>query len=379
MKENPPIFKDDFSDPKSGWKVADDQHGKLVYVDGSYLMQVPEILGQRSKIGVALPFEGQLTDFALQVDVAKVEGGAGAKWGIVFRAPDPERGLYAGLSVEPRGFGIGRFSPEGDIPLAGEPVLLYRPERVTEVTLVVIGPDIALFLGGRRVGTAKTDLIHPGHLYFSVVNEGDPTVAYRVDNVRLWDLGPLAGQPPEQPPRQPSGQELPVSENFENADRWDGPGWKVVQDETGNSVLQGEKHSFVAYRGGNWQDIHLRFKMKRLDGDSLHVNFRLVGSASGLTRYMVHLMPETIVLHKFIDDREQKLPGTVAQVAIPRLVWHTVDITARGGHIEVSVDDRPVLMYDDPEPLGPGTVAFENGDPPARHQIDDVLIEPAGP
>ncbi len=378
VKENPPVFKDDFSIAASGWKVADDEHGLLDYQDSSYVMQVP-LQGEKNKLGVQLPFDAPLADFALQVDVTLIKGGRGADWAITFRAPEPDRGLYARLSTQPRGYGIGRLSPEGEVPLVREMLPGYRPAQTTQVMLVAIGPDVTLLLDGQRVGVARTDLMQPGRLGFTVVNTGDPLVAYRLDNVRLWDLGPLAGQPPEQPPRQPSGQELPVSENFENADRWDGPGWKVVQDETGNSVLQGEKHSFVAYRGGNWQDIHLRFKMKRLDGDSLHVNFRLVGSASGLTRYMVHLMPETIVLHKFIDDREQKLPGTVAQVAIPRLVWHTVDITARGGHIEVSVDDRPVLMYDDPEPLGPGTVAFENGDPPARHQIDDVLIEPAGP
>jgi hypothetical protein len=37
-----------------------------------------------------------------------------------------------------------------------------------------------------------------------------------------------------------------------------------------------------------------------------------------------------------------------------------------------------VLAYDDPQPLPPGIIAFETG-PPARHLVDEVVIEPAAP
>jgi hypothetical protein len=85
------------------------------------------------------------------------------------------------------------------------------------------------------------------------------------------------------------------------------------------------------------------------------------------------------VLHKFVNGGTG-LPALVTiPISNPLQVWRTVDIIARGGHIEVALDGQIMLVYDDPDPLGPGTVAFENGDPPARNQVDDVLIELAGP
>jgi hypothetical protein len=374
IKQNPPVFKDDFADPKSGWKVADDEHGALAYEDGSYVIRVPEIVGKRNVVSAPLPFNPPLTDFALQMDLTHVKGGPGSKWVVVFRALQANAGLYAGLNPQPRGFGIGRLSPDGEIPFQRGLALQYKASQPTQVMVVALGPEIGLFLDGQRVGTARTDLVKPGQFFVSVVNEGDPMVAFRLDNVRLWDLGPLAGQP------SPAASDLPIAEDFTHADRWKlDDGWKIVQDETGNSVLQGESHTLASYRGGNWQDIHLRFRTRRIGGDDLLVNFRFAPSASGDTRYMVHLLSKAVVLHKFVNGGTG-LPALVTiPISNPLQVWRTVDIIARGGHIEVALDGQIMLVYDDPDPLGPGTVAFENGDPPARNQVDDVLIELAGP
>jgi hypothetical protein len=83
------------------------------------------------------------------------------------------------------------------------------------------------------------------------------------------------------------------------------------------------------------------------------------------------------VLHKFQADGGPVVADS--QFAYTADRWHPVELIALGGHIQIVVDSQTVLTYDDPDPLPPGAITFENGDPPARHLMDDVVVEPANP
>jgi hypothetical protein len=194
VKENPPLYEDEFSQLDSGWKVADDPQGRLGYQDGAYVIQVPEVVGKKNRVGVAVPFDRPLADLALQMELTTIKGGPGANWAVTFRAQGPDRGLYAGLSAQPRGVGIGYISPEEERPLERGLVPDYRPFQPTQLMLVALGPDIEVYLDGQRVGVAHVEPTGPGRLFFNVINTGDPVVAYRLDNVRVWDLSPLSGK-----------------------------------------------------------------------------------------------------------------------------------------------------------------------------------------
>lgn len=373
-EQNPPLFEDDFSRRNSGWRIADDERGRLDYEDGSYVMQVPEVVGERNTIGTLLPFAEPLADFVLQLDLTTIEGGPGANWAVGFRAQSPDDGLYAGLSTQPRGFGIGYAPPDGEAFLERGVVRDYRPSQMTEITLAAIGPDIELYLDGRRVGAAHTDLVQPGHIFFRVINTGDPAVAYRFDNVRVWDLGPVVGGPPV-----PPSHEASIFEDFEDgrADGWDlEPGWKIVQEEDGNHVLLAERHSNAIIERGLWGDFILHFRAKPLEGDLL-LNFRGDPKDFGRRRYMARFMPDSLVLHKFQEGRGPSVAD--APIAYTADEWHEVDLMVRGRHIDILLDNQRVLTYDDPDPLPPGIIAFENGDPPAHQLVDNVVIEAAGP
>jgi tRNA A-37 threonylcarbamoyl transferase component Bud32 len=371
--QNPPLFEDDFSDPASGWKTSDDQHGRVGYQEGAYLMEVPET-GGRNKISVGLPFDHPMADFVLQMDLTAIKGGVGANWTVEFRAREPRDGLYMGLSVQPRGFGIGHISPDGDIPLERGLVRDYRPFQTTHVVLVALGPDIVLCLDGQRVGVTGSELTQPGQLFFNVINTGDPLVAYRLDNLRLWDLEPLVGR------SAAPNQDQPRVEDFEDgrADGWRlQPGWEILQEENGNHALLGETHSEAIAEGDQWGDFMLHFRVKP-SGNDLAVNLRADPADPGRTRYMAHFMPDMLILHRFHQGERGPVVRD-APIAYTPEQWHQVEIAAQGGHIQIWLDGQSVLGYDDPEPLPPGIVSFENGDPPARNWIDEVLIEPAMP
>jgi hypothetical protein len=176
------------------------------------------------------------------------------------------------------------------------------------------------------------------------------------------------------------GQDQPRVEDFEDgrADGWRlGPGWKISQEENGNHALLAETHSEAILEDGPGGDFILHFRVKPLESD-LSVNFRSDPIDPGRTRYMAHFMPDMLILHRFYRDQGGPVVRD-APIAYGPEQWRDTEIVAQGGHIHISLDGQGVLGYDDPEPLPPGIVSFENGDPPARNWIDEVLIEPAMP
>jgi hypothetical protein len=373
---NPPVFEDDFRQPSPGWRLLNDEHGQSAsYQDDAYVVHAPEVEGQESAASVLLPLDRPPADFVLRMDVVTLEGGPGAYWSVAFRV-ETEVHLFAVLGVEPRVFGLGLNDAGTESILAQGPAGNYRPYEVMQVTLVAIGPHIALYLDDERVGLAETELTHPGGLVFSAMNSGDPMVAYSFDNVRVWDLT-LPRKPPE------ARSERPLIDNFEDgrADGWElGPGWEVVQEEDGNHALRTEEPGLAVYnRGRDLSNSHLHFRAKPLDSD-FFLFFR--GDPSypndpGRTSYLAHFMPDAVALHRHEEDQGQLLVGGDSPLTVGE--WNEIDVVFLEGHIEIIVNGVPVLTHDDPEPLGPGVIVFDNVDPPNRYLIDDVVIEPVNP
>jgi hypothetical protein len=90
-------------------------------------------------------------------------------------------------------------------------------------------------------------------------------------------------------------------------------------------------------------------------------------------------MPDAVVLHRSEDDQSQQVAGEGSRPILTVGEWNEIDVVILEGHIEIILNGKPVLAYDDSEPLGPGVIAFENVDLPARYLIDEILIEPVHP
>jgi hypothetical protein len=369
VEENPPIFEDDFQDPASGWRLVGARSGQQgSYQDSGYVVRVPEIEGQESISNLPLPLDAPLADFILQADLITLEGGPGANWSVHFRA-QPKSFLFAGLSTQPRGFGIGLFDSDEERMLTRGAARNYQPNQETQVMLIALGPNIALYLDGEQLGVTRTELTRPGRLGFDVINGGDPMVAYRFDNVRIWNL-----LPPDKAPE--ARLETPISEDFEDgeADGWNlGSGWQVIQEEDGNHALLAEgAYGWAVIEGDKWGDFHMRFRVK--PQRNLILNFR--ADRTGELRYLLHFMPDEILLHRVQAGDDPYVAHR--EIAFATDQWYEIGLVVVGGYIEIWMDGDQVLIYDDPQPLPPGIIAFENG-PPARHLVDEVVIEPAAP
>ncbi len=97
-------FFDDFSDPGSGWKVAENDIAKAAYVDGEYELTVKDPDGY---VVVTSPF-GRFRDYVLEVDVYQVS--EWAAYSLVFDYND-EDGYYV-FSIVPDldSYSISQFS-----------------------------------------------------------------------------------------------------------------------------------------------------------------------------------------------------------------------------------------------------------------------------
>ena len=153
-----------------------------------------------------------------------------------------------------------------------------------------------------------------------------------------------------------SAQELLYSQDFNSgsAPEWQlENGWSIAPSE-GGYALQGTGHVWARMTTGAWDDYSLRFRVK-LDGDaSLNANIRMVEPVRyfiGVSRQGMSLSRQS-GLDTFLDGLANG-PALAAG-------WHTMEISASGAKIAVSVDQKQVMNYTDPQPLESGGFAFES-------------------
>jgi photosystem II stability/assembly factor-like uncharacterized protein len=156
---------------------------------------------------------------------------------------------------------------------------------------------------------------------------------------------------------QQNNETIFYSQDFESGQAPDWslePGWEVSTQEGGH-VLQGIGHVWAHLKLGEWTDYFLRFRLKlNQEQSAVHANIRMNGAA----RYFIGFnIGETYLSRQDVD---QTFHENLAKAISPGPGWHTVEITANGGQITVSVDGKIVISYVDPTPLKEGGVAFES-------------------
>ncbi len=185
-----------------------------------------------------------------------------------------------------------------------------------------------------------------------------------------------------------SGEVVLYHDNFEDgvADGWDlTPGWQVHREANGNYVLSGEG----LYRwakldsGHDWTDYFLKCRLKLING-GIHLNFLMRDQPREFTRYAIAFRENSLHLMKeYPPGNYRSLGGK--QINFRLNVWHDIEIVGKQGHLQVYVDGRLRLEYDDPNPLLQGRIAFETIEEPpgtrgesSHAHIDDVEVTALG-
>lgn len=142
-------------------------------------------------------------------------------------------------------------------------------------------------------------------------------------------------------------------------------GWAVTE-----GILSGKGHTWARYKGDPWGDARLTFMLK---SSGVHVN--ICNSDTG--RYAIGLREKDGFLYLYLF--KQLWPETffndlaTNSTRYSAREEHKVDISTTGGRIQVTVDGMLVIDYTDPDPLPPGTIAFETFDNTFA-QVDDIIV-----
>jgi Tol biopolymer transport system component/predicted Ser/Thr protein kinase len=178
--------------------------------------------------------------------------------------------------------------------------------------------------------------------------------------------------------------------DFESGDAqdWalDDQGWQVIEAE-GGYVLEGRASEaedpgppIPAYPPGlvNYENFHLAFDLKYVTDGMPNVFFRDRSGTSNCFFYDLILPPQSAEIWKQAGPcGPPDLVLDEAPTPTGFNTWHTVELLAVGGRLEVVIDEQEVLSLEDDEPLPAGGLYFgASGSPGSTFYIDNVHIIP---
>lgn len=165
-------------------------------------------------------------------------------------------------------------------------------------------------------------------------------------------------------------QEVAYREDFEDgqAQDWElEPGWQVIQDD-GKYVLAGQGHTWAGSTKF-YDDYRLSLRLKVLQG-SIHLVYRLNDTG----RYFIGFHQNGTYLSKqyWPDTFFENLAGSNTSHDLN--AWHQIEISGKGGTLELLVDGTAEWTYTDSQPLLEGKFAFETLDD-SQAYVDDIEVE----
>ncbi len=215
IAERPPDYKDDFSDPGSGWPIGSTaDEDEWSYEDDAYFISATYLPQGECCIGVGPDRAPWFSDFVLEVDARFVSGEWG-NWFVVFRdseSPEQPVSAHYGVRFYPDGaFGIWKNVSGAHAELVETDVYAPAFERGFEtnhLTIIAQGPQIAVYVNGEPLWFVDDESSSGGTISLGVENQTeDTTLRVHFDNLKVWDISDLAlpGKAPA-PTRTPADQ-----------------------------------------------------------------------------------------------------------------------------------------------------------------------------
>lgn len=182
-------FRDDFSDPNSGWPVEGGDDWGFGYYEGGYRMYnnigYAEVCASRTR---------SHTDFVIEVDVTKLSGADNAYFGVTCRKTGPN---YYSLTIS----GDGSYTilrTTGGVPdvlISGESGAIRKGNQTNKLVASCIGNVLSLTVNGVEVVT-YTDTGGPlfgGFIGLVLGTTSEPGVEVKFDNFNSF---PTNNAPP---------------------------------------------------------------------------------------------------------------------------------------------------------------------------------------
>jgi hypothetical protein len=143
------LFKDDFSDPGSGWMQGEDEYGKTEYFDGSFRILVnADVTG---KISIPRLF---FKDVIIEVDATKVAGPDDNDFGVICRYQDENNFYFFEISSDGY-YSVGKYK-ENQLELIGMQQMqtsdaIRQGQATNRIRASCIGSLLSLSVNGHKL------------------------------------------------------------------------------------------------------------------------------------------------------------------------------------------------------------------------------------
>lgn len=179
------IFKDDFSDPESGWQQVADPRGETSYADGMY-----RILVNQPNMDIWAAPHLAMADVIIEVDALKIGGDRDNRFGIICRLTGSDS-FYAFFISSDGYYGIGKFK-SGLYTLLGASALklsdsIRLGSEVNHLRAACIGEKLTLYVDGDRLAQVSDDELTSGDAGLIAGTYDDAGVDIRFDNFSLFE------------------------------------------------------------------------------------------------------------------------------------------------------------------------------------------------
>ena len=147
------LFKDDFSDPSSGWNRVTAANGETDYADGAYRIFVNEPdMDIWAKPGL------DFTDVRVEVDALKVGGDRNNRFGIICRVTEPNT-FYTFIISSDGYYGIGKIKGQvyqliGMDALQPTDVIL-KGSALNHIRADCVGDRLTLYVNGHKLAEVQ--------------------------------------------------------------------------------------------------------------------------------------------------------------------------------------------------------------------------------
>ena len=201
-----PSGQDTF-DNANNWTLFDSQCFKSEIKDGKYYMTAKGVKDYTCW-EVTWPL---LQNFYLEVDVQTPQAcSPNDAYGVLFRAPDNNRGYLYGLTCDGRYY-LNIFDGQTTTQLikpSSNPAILVGAGKVNRMGVVVYGAQYQLYANGYYLNQAvDSTYLDPGKIGFFVRSATTQPYTVAFDNLKVWQLNqnyyPPSQPPPVYPPVQP--------------------------------------------------------------------------------------------------------------------------------------------------------------------------------
>jgi hypothetical protein len=175
------LFKDDFSDPTSGWDRVSAPTGETNYSDGSYRIWVNEPYTDL----LANP-DLELTDVSIEVE-ATAGGPDDNVFGLICRS-NPAGDQYYFFVISSDGYyGIGRVDAQGQTLLNAEKMMpsdAIRQDKQTNLLRAdCIGDRLTFYVNNQLLAEAQDEAYTQGDIGLTAGSFGEPDVDISFDNL----------------------------------------------------------------------------------------------------------------------------------------------------------------------------------------------------